>query len=154
MLAGASAPRCLTSSVSALRRWRRGGLMKWASTGSQGWPRTSRPSNQLSTQVKVHFVCPVHLRAATTRAQFMHRLRSLKSVYCWRFQMDGPICSCALGLWSISRCVRSDSCPVVCVEKRSQLLLLLSGPQQSLVSPLLFGVWPWARLHLSPGGGA
>lgn len=48
---GASAPRCLTSSASALRKWRRGGSTKWESTGSPGWPLISRPSKQHSTPV-------------------------------------------------------------------------------------------------------
>lgn len=54
MSTGASAPRCLTLSVSALRKWRRGGSTKWESTGSQGWPLISRPSKQHSTPVRLH----------------------------------------------------------------------------------------------------
>ena len=50
--AGASAPRCLTSSASASRRWRRGGSTRWGSTASRGWPPTSRPSRLRSTPVR------------------------------------------------------------------------------------------------------
>lgn len=57
LLAGGSAPRCLTLSASASRKWRRGELTKWESTGSQGWPLTSRPS-------KLHLT-PVRLQSAS-----------------------------------------------------------------------------------------
>lgn len=49
---GVSAPRCLTLCGSALRRWRREGLMKWAFTGSLEWPQTSRPSKLRLTPVR------------------------------------------------------------------------------------------------------
>ncbi len=48
----ANAPRCLTLCGSALRRWRREGLMKWAFTGSLEWPQTSRPSKLRLTLVR------------------------------------------------------------------------------------------------------
>lgn len=49
---GANAPRCLTLCGSALRRWRREGLMKWEFTGSLEWPQTSRPSKLHLTLVR------------------------------------------------------------------------------------------------------
>lgn len=52
---GANAPRCLTLCGSALRRWRREGLMKWAFTGSLEWPQTSRPSKLRLTPVRDSF---------------------------------------------------------------------------------------------------
>lgn len=55
-LTGVSAPRCLTLSASALRKWRRGELTKWESTGSQGWPLTSRPSKLHLTRVRLQSV--------------------------------------------------------------------------------------------------
>lgn len=71
IFAGASAPRCLTLSASALRKWRRGGSMKWESTGSQGWPLTFRTSNQYLTQVRIHEFPPNRKHLTCTKSHGM-----------------------------------------------------------------------------------
>lgn len=114
-LTGVSAPRCLTLSASALRKWRRGELMKWESTGSQGWPLTSRPSKLHLTPVRLHSV-PLSVTPFTLPLGCQEMMFLMQRCYCeslWRrlfpvYLTEGPDFLCPLWLPEITSLLESQ----------------------------------------------